>query len=104
MTALTAADRALIGRARTLAALRGPAIREHTGERDAGMALAAALGEAQHLLRELAVTAERPAAAGAEDSRRLAAIREVLKYFDWEHHDRQLALEAIERIADGGQA
>lgn len=37
-----------------------------------------------------------------EDTRRLAAIREVLKHFDWEYHDRQLALEAIERIAEGG--
>ena len=39
-----------------------------------------------------------------EDARRLDAIREVLSHFDWEYHDRQLALEAIERIADGGQA
>ena len=46
-----------------------------------------------------------PPAVGAESeaSRRLNAIREVLSHFDWEHHDRQLALEAIERIADGGQ-
>jgi hypothetical protein len=40
----------------------------------------------------------------AEDTRRLNAIREVLKHFDWEFHDRQLALEAIERIVEGGQA
>ena len=39
----------------------------------------------------------------SEDSRRLNAIREVHSHFDWEHHDRQLALEAIERIADEGQ-
>jgi hypothetical protein len=39
----------------------------------------------------------------AEGTRRLNAIREVLSHFDWEHDDRQLALEAIERIADGGQ-
>lgn len=38
-----------------------------------------------------------------EDSRRLDAIRGVLTRFDWEHDDRQLALEAIERIADGGK-
>ncbi len=46
-----------------------------------------------------------PPAAGteSEDSRLLNAIREVLSHFDWEHHDRHLALEAIERIADGGQ-
>ena len=103
MSALTSADRALITRARQLAGLVGPAIREHTGERDAGMALAAALGEAQHLLRELTAIAERPGGDSDEDARRLGAIREVLRHFDWEFHDRQLALEAIERIADGGQ-
>jgi hypothetical protein len=37
----------------------------------------------------------------AGDTRRLSAIREVLGRFDWETDDRQLALEAIERIADG---
>ena len=31
----------------------------------------------------------------------LGAIREVLDRFDWDTDDRQLALEAIERIADG---
>ena len=41
--------------------------------------------------------------AGAEEARRLNAIRGVLARFDWEHDDRQLALEAIDRIADGGQ-
>jgi len=40
----------------------------------------------------------------AGDGRRLAAIRDVLARFDWEHDDRQLALERIERIADGGQS
>jgi hypothetical protein len=39
----------------------------------------------------------------AEDARRFDAIRAVLSRFDWETDDRQLALEAIERIADGGQ-
>jgi hypothetical protein len=39
----------------------------------------------------------------AEDTRRLNEIREVLSHFDWKHDDRQLALEAIDRIADGGQ-
>jgi hypothetical protein len=32
---------------------------------------------------------------------RLAAIRAVLARFDWEHDDRQYALEEIDRIADG---
>ena len=40
----------------------------------------------------------------AEDTRRLGEIRAILAAFDWEHDDRQLALEAIDRIADGGQA
>jgi hypothetical protein len=35
-------------------------------------------------------------------NRQLAEIRQVLAGFDWEFHDRQLALEAIERIAEGG--
>ena len=41
--------------------------------------------------------------AEAEDTRRLNAIRAVLSHIDWAHDDRQLALEAIDRIADGGQ-
>ncbi len=45
-----------------------------------------------------AVNADTPAAG---DSRRLAAIRDVLARFDWEHDDRQFALEEIERIAEG---
>jgi hypothetical protein len=52
------------------------------------------------LRRKLAVLDEDQA---AEDTRRLAEIRALLARFDWEHDDRQLALEAIERIADGGQ-
>jgi hypothetical protein len=32
---------------------------------------------------------------------RLTAIRGVLDAFDWEHDDRQYALEAIERIVAG---
>ena len=40
----------------------------------------------------------------AEDTQRLDRIRVVLAKFDWEHDDRQLALEAIERIVEGGQA
>ena len=34
----------------------------------------------------------------ADDARRLAEIRAILAAFDWEHSDRQYALEAIERI------
>jgi hypothetical protein len=33
------------------------------------------------------------------EARQLAEIRAVLAAFDWEHHDRQLALERIEQIA-----
>ncbi|HEV8274891.1 MAG TPA: hypothetical protein VGQ26_04235 [Streptosporangiaceae bacterium] len=40
------------------------------------------------------VLAERQA-----ETSRLAEIRDVLAAFDWEHHDRQLALERIEQIA-----
>jgi hypothetical protein len=39
----------------------------------------------------------------SEDTLRLDTIRGVLGRFDWEHDDRQYALERIERIADGGQ-
>jgi hypothetical protein len=39
-----------------------------------------------------------------EDSQRLREIRSLLARFDWEHDDRQLALEAIERIVDSDQA
>jgi hypothetical protein len=46
-----------------------------------------------------------PAESGeAEDTRRLDRIRVVLAKFDWEHDDQQLALEAIERVVEGGQA
>jgi hypothetical protein len=31
----------------------------------------------------------------------LAEVRAILAGFDWEYHDRQLALEAIERIVAG---
>jgi len=43
------------------------------------------------------------AAAGAE-TRILSEVRAVLAAFDWEHGDRQLALEAIERIVLAGSA
>ena len=39
-----------------------------------------------------------------DDARCLREIRDLLAHFDWEHHDRQLALEAIERIVEDGQA
>ena len=32
------------------------------------------------------------------DSAKLAAVRDVLAAFDWEHDDRQYALETIDRI------
>lgn len=104
MTGLTGSDRRAIARARELAGLRaaGPLCR-HTGETDTAMAYACAFGEARHLLAELAAIIERPAGE-PEDTRRLNAIREVLSHFDWEFHDRQLALEAIERIASGDSA
>jgi hypothetical protein len=38
-----------------------------------------------------------------DDSRQLAEVRQLLAEFDWEFHDRQLALEAIERIVTGGE-
>jgi hypothetical protein len=46
----------------------------------------------------LAVLDERQA-----ETRQLAEIRQVLPDFDWEFDDRQLALERIERIADGDE-
>jgi hypothetical protein len=104
---LTDADRDIIARARELAgALDLAALRAVTGaspELPVTLVHADALGIAQHLLAGLAAIAERPGGQ-AEDARRLAAIRDVLGHFDWEFHDRQLALEAIDRIADGGQA
>lgn len=108
MSGLSGAERLTISRARQLAAVTGAAaVREYTGVSDTELAYACALGEAQHLLAEVAAIAERPGGSegqAAEDTRRLAGIRTVLAGFDWEYHDRQLALEAIERIAEGGQA
>ena len=40
----------------------------------------------------------------AADTQRLDRVRVVLAKFDWEHDDRQYALESIERIVEGGQA
>jgi hypothetical protein len=39
--------------------------------------------------------------AGGPETGKLAEIRAVLAAFDWEFHDRQLALERIEQIAGG---
>jgi hypothetical protein len=39
----------------------------------------------------------------ADEAGKLARIRQVLAEFDWEFHDRQLALEAIDRIQGGGE-
>ena len=61
-------------------------------EYDAAVKAAAAAGQGGH-----EVPQHDPAA-------QLAEIRAILAAFDWEHDDRQLALEAIERIVDGGQS
>jgi hypothetical protein len=39
----------------------------------------------------------------ADEAGKLAGIRKVLAEFDWKLHDRQLALEAIDRIQAGGE-
>jgi hypothetical protein len=51
----------------------------------------------------LAVLAERQDKA-RDDARQLSEVRQILAHFDWEFHDRQLALEAIERIVTGGES
>jgi hypothetical protein len=61
------------------------------------------VAELRRLLGQvLAVLAERRDKA-RDEARQLAEIRAVLAAFDWEFHDRQLALEAIERIVTGGE-
>jgi hypothetical protein len=50
----------------------------------------------------LGVLADQQAERQAE-TRQLAEIRAVLAEFDWEFHDRQLALEAVDRIQAGGE-
>lgn len=96
-------DRRTIAEAREVAEVRSGDLREWTGEDNFALAYAVALGRAQWRLGELLRLVERVAGADAEDTRRLDAIRSVLAAFDWERDDRQLALEAIDRIADGGQ-
>jgi hypothetical protein len=73
-------------------------------DRDGVLRLAEVAAQAAREIGQLAGDGEGPPAEPAEDSGRLDRIRVVLARFDWEHDDRQLALEAIERIADGGQA
>ncbi len=74
-----------------------------TGERcDYGCPHAGCEHEMAYLARAQ-VHATLALAAAAGDTRRLDAIRAVLAAFDRERDDRQLALEAIGRIADGGQ-
>jgi hypothetical protein len=99
VTALTAQDRHVIGLARELAAFSADAV-EQRGPHYT-------VGQAQEVIGQLLATIERLGGEqdqAAGDTRRLDRIRAVLAGFDWEHDDRQLALEAIERIADGGQA
>jgi hypothetical protein len=96
--------RRAIAEARELAALgTADAIRERFpgwGD-DLLPAFVEAFSTARYVLGELADLAER-LPVEAEDTRRLTEIRALLARFDWEHDDRQLALEAIERIVDGG--
>ena len=61
-------------------------------------AIDAMVAELRRLLGQVpAVLAERQ-----DDARQLAEVRAILAGFDWEFDDRQLALEAIERIVAGG--
>jgi hypothetical protein len=113
VSGLTDLDRGTVAKARDLAAANNEyEITQAVGPADDvsySALIARAFGRSQFLLRELADLAERlggdegQAAGPDEGSRRLAEIRGVLARFDWEHDDRQLALEAIDRIADGGQ-
>jgi len=56
--------------------------------------------ELRHLAGEMDGVLEAQQQAAAQAGK-LAAIRGVLDAFDWEHDDRQYALEAIERIVAG---
>jgi hypothetical protein len=108
VSGLTEHDRRRIAEARELAGLVTPnATRERFpgwGE-DLLPAYVEAFTTARYALGDLADIAEQLAALegmAAEDTRRLGEIRALLARFDWEHDDRQLALEAIERITEGG--
>jgi hypothetical protein len=111
VTALTDTDRRRIAQARTLAeaGVEGSdAIREHLTARgllepgdETLTTYPFAFGVARELLADLAAIAERLGGAGdqaAEDTRRLGEVRALLAAFDWEHDDRQYALERIEMI------
>jgi hypothetical protein len=49
----------------------------------------------------LATLAAAPPSGAQRDAAALTEIRHLRAGFDWEFHDRQLALEAIERIVNG---
>jgi hypothetical protein len=51
---LTSSERDTVERARVVAGLADRELRVHTREHDPVLAMASALGEAQHLLREMA--------------------------------------------------
>jgi hypothetical protein len=91
-----------IARARELAAVATvAAVRERfPGWNDDTAAYAEAFATARYLLTDLAGLAERLGGAAAD----LAEIRALLAAFDWEHDDRQYALERIGMIAEGGQS
>ena len=57
--------------------------------------------DATYALGALLFELDRQAAVDDPDAGKLAGIRAVLDAFNWEHDDRQYALEAIERIVDG---
>jgi hypothetical protein len=106
VTGLSGEDRRVIERAREIAGVRTGALRKFTGEDELALAYAVAFARAQWELRELLLVVERIVEGGqaAEDTRRLGEIRALLAGFDWEHDDRQYALEAIERIAGGSDS
>lgn len=58
------------------------------------------LGMALAVVDELAITG--PVPGQDADARMVGEVRAVLAAFDWEHDDRQYALEAIERIVLAG--
>jgi hypothetical protein len=62
--------------------------------------LAGRLASVLDMVQEVA---DSPAAAPEPEPGKLGAIRAVLDAFDWEHYDRQYALERIEQIADGSR-
>ena len=100
MTGLSAQDRHEIDMARQLAALATVAtVREHVGTDDTVIALAHFWGAARVSLDSVAAVAER---LGGTEDRCLREIRDLFSRFDWEHDDRQYALEAIERIVNEG--